>query len=454
MRMKKIILAVVILFSLLFSINVKAVTKENPDEALNLIEGAKAGILIEQSSKEILFQKEMDRRLSPASMTKIMTLLLIYEAMENNQFNLDTMLTTSETAASMGGSQVYLKVGEKISVDEALKCVCVVSANDCAVLLAEEVSGSEEYFVRKMNEKAKSLGCNNTNFSDCTGLTSQNHYTSAYDLAIISAELLTKYPEVIKYTTIKEDYIRKDTSSPFWLVNTNKMIGRVEGLNGLKTGYTSFSGYCITLSMSKDDMNLISVVFGYDSFAKRNSESLELLKYGFSEGIKTTIQDTISVGKSAIGLITGKFDNINQMQQAIKAGGLIDGISSLLDIAISNGSKNGIFNFSTANNLIKGKDILLDSVQKNIEKTFSKQLESVENLQSHIDNWKNYFEKKDFDNMQKEFELINKDLEILVPMENTINKARVVQNLHTLIKNRDQDFNLSKEEMELCEKLV
>lgn len=282
MRMKKIILAVVILFSLLFSINVKAVTKENPDEALNLIEGAKAGILIEQSSKEILFQKEMDRRLSPASMTKIMTLLLIYEAMENNQFNLDTMLTTSETAASMGGSQVYLKVGEKISVDEALKCVCVVSANDCAVLLAEEVSGSEEYFVRKMNEKAKSLGCNNTNFSDCTGLTSQNHYTSAYDLAIISAELLTKYPEVIKYTTIKEDYIRKDTSSPFWLVNTNKMIGRVEGLNGLKTGYTSFSGYCITLSMSKDDMNLISVVFGYDSFTKRNSESLELLKYGFS----------------------------------------------------------------------------------------------------------------------------------------------------------------------------
>lgn len=282
MRMKKIILAVVILFSLLFSINVKAVTKENPDEALNLIEGAKAGILIEQSSKEILFQKEMDRRLSPASMTKIMTLLLIYEAMENNQFNLDTMLTTSETAASMGGSQVYLKVGEKISVDEALKCVCVVSANDCAVLLAEEVSGSEEYFVRKMNEKAKSLGCNNTNFSDCTGLTSQNHYTSAYDLAIISAELLTKYPEVIKYTTIKEDYIRKDTSSPFWLVNTNKMIGRVEGLNGLKTGYTSFSGYCITLSMSKDDMNLISVVFGYDSSTKRNSESLELLKYGFS----------------------------------------------------------------------------------------------------------------------------------------------------------------------------
>lgn len=282
MRMKKIILAVVILFSLLFSINIKAVTEENPDEALNLIEGAKAGILIEQSSKEILYQKEMDRRLSPASMTKIMTLLLIYEAMENNQFNLDTMLTTSETAASMGGSQVYLKVGEKISVDEALKCVCVASANDCAVLLAEEVSGSEEYFVRKMNEKAKSLGCNNTNFSDCTGLTSQNHYTSAYDLAIISAELLTKYPEVIKYTTIKEDYIRKDTSSPFWLVNTNKMIGRVEGLNGLKTGYTSFSGYCITLSMSKDDMNLISVVFGYDSATKRNSESLELLKYGFS----------------------------------------------------------------------------------------------------------------------------------------------------------------------------
>ena len=179
-----------------------------------------------------------------------------------------------------------------------------------------------------------------------------------------------------------------------------------------------------------------------------------LLKYGFSEGIKTTIQDTISVGKSAIGLITGNFDNINQMQQAIKAGGLIDGISSLLDIAISNGSKNGIFNFSTANNLIKGKDILLDSVQKNIEKTFSKQLESVENLQSHIDNWKNYFENKDFEGMEREYEKIREKLKELLPIENTIKEARVIENLHTLIKNNGQDFNLTEEQKELATMLT
>lgn len=293
--MKKIISILFLLFILstvrFFTVH----AEEQVDMPGNLIQGAVSGILIEQSTGEILYKKEIDKRLSPASMTKIMTLLLIYEAMESQAFTKDTILTTSETASGMGGSQVYLKVGEKISVDEALKCVCIASANDCAVLLAEEVAGSEDYFVRKMNEKAKELGCKNTNFSDCTGLTSKDHYTSAYDMALMAKELLTKYPDVLTYTTIKEDYIRKDTSSPFWLVNTNKMIGRVEGLNGLKTGYTSFSGYCITLSMQKEGMNLISVVFGYDKATTRNAESLELLKYGFSTYKLETIlkKDTI-----------------------------------------------------------------------------------------------------------------------------------------------------------------
>lgn len=271
---------ILFLFTVFTGITVHATETQNSDG--NLIKGAVSGILVEQSTGEILYRKDIDKRLSPASMTKIMTLLLIYEAMENGAFTKDTMLTTSEYAAGMGGSQVYLKVGEKISVDEALKCICIASANDCAVLMAEEIAGSEEQFVRKMNERATELGCKNTNFSDCTGLTSQNHYTSAYDMSLMAKELLIKHPDVTNYTTLKEDYIRKDTSSPFWLVNTNKMIGRVEGLNGLKTGYTSFSGYCITLSMQKDDMKLISVVFGYDKATTRNAESLELLKYGFS----------------------------------------------------------------------------------------------------------------------------------------------------------------------------
>lgn len=284
--MKKII-SILFAFMLFCGVGIKAtaVNEDDPQsesEQINLIPGAKSGILIEQSTGKILYEKEMDRRLSPASMTKIMTLLLIYEAMDNQMFDEETIITASDNASSISGSKVYLKAGEKMSVSEALKCICISSANDCAVAMAEEVAGSEEHFVRQMNSRAESLGCKNTNFSDCTGLSSQNHYTSAYDLAIISKELLNKFPEVTKYTTLKEDYIRKDTSSPFWLVNTNKMIGRVEGLTGLKTGYTSFSGYCLTSSMTKDNMSLISVVFGYDKSITRNAESLGLLKYGYA----------------------------------------------------------------------------------------------------------------------------------------------------------------------------
>lgn len=275
--MKKRLFAFIMIFffSIFNIVDVKA-------NEISLISGAKSGILIEQSTKEILYEKNKDEKLSPASMTKIMTMILIYEAMENNQFNKNTILTASKTASEMGGSQIYLKVEEKISVDEALKSLAIVSANDCAVLLAEEVAGSEKAFVSKMNQKAKELGCDNTNFNDCTGLSEDNHYTSAYDMSLMASYLLNNYPDVLNYTNIKEDYIRNNTDNPFWLVNTNKLIGRVEGINGLKTGYTSFSGYCITLSMNQNNMNLISVVFGYDSALKRNSESLELLKYGFS----------------------------------------------------------------------------------------------------------------------------------------------------------------------------
>lgn len=249
---------------------------------LVLIEGAKSGILIEANTREILYEKNKDEKLSPASMTKIMTLLLVYEAIDHEIINKNTKLITSDYAASMGGSQVFLKVGEEISVDEAIKCVCIASANDCAVLLAEKVCGTEKQFVSKMNTKAKELGCQNSNFTDCTGLNENDHYTTSYDMSLIALELVSKYPDVLNYTNIKEHYIRKDTETPFWLVNTNKLIGRVEGLNGLKTGYTSFSGYCITLHMTEQNMSLISVVMGYDNALKRNTESLELLKYGFS----------------------------------------------------------------------------------------------------------------------------------------------------------------------------
>ena len=248
----------------------------------NLIPNSQAGILIEKETGKILFDKDMNHRLAPASMTKIMTLLLVYEALENNTLTKDKVLTVDEYSASIGGSQVYLKVGEEITVDEALKCVCIASANDCATLLGINIAGTNEEFVNKMNEKALKLGLKNTHFSDSTGLSNKNHYSSAYDMSIIARELVINYPDIFTYTSLKEDYIRKNTDSPFWLVNTNKLVGRVDGIDGLKTGYCSFSGYNITLHMTQNGMSLISVVFGYKDSKTRNSESLDLLRYGFS----------------------------------------------------------------------------------------------------------------------------------------------------------------------------
>ena len=301
--MKKIISIILLLTIFIFGLNIEANASEeqvvneteNVDTTINLIPNSQAGILIEKETGKILYEKDMNHRLAPASMTKIMTLLLVYEALDENILTKDQELTVDEYSASIGGSQVYLKVGEKITGDEALKCVCIASANDCASLLGVNISGSIEAFITKMNEKAKMLGLKNTLFSDCTGLSSKDHYSSAYDMAIISRELTLKHPDVFNYTSIKEDYIRKDTDSPFWLVNTNKLIGRVDGVNGLKTGYCSFSGYNITLHMTQNGMSLISVVFGYKDSKTRNSESLALLRYGFNNyELKTLIKkDTI-----------------------------------------------------------------------------------------------------------------------------------------------------------------
>lgn len=288
-KMKKMIfiLLVASLFGL-FSVkgNVVHATNQSDETAteknLNLCEGSTAAILIETSTSKILYQKEKDRRLPPASMTKIMTLLLIYEALEAKQITKSTMLTIGEEPTKVEGSKAFLSVGDEINVDELLKCICIASANDAAIAMAIALAGSEEAFVEKMNAKINDLGLKNTHFSDCTGLTSKNHYTSAYDLSVISNELITKFPDVLHYTNLKEDYIRKDSSKPFWLVNTNKMIGRVKNLDGLKTGYTSFSKYCITLHMKQEDMGLITVVFGYDKPTTRNAESLELLRWGYA----------------------------------------------------------------------------------------------------------------------------------------------------------------------------
>lgn len=288
--MKKMILALAIFLSFgVFFIKGNALEAPQEDVAVDtntqtpdLCGGSTAAILLETSTGKVLFQKEKDRRLPPASMTKIMTLLLIYEALENKQITKSTMLVIGEEPTKVEGSKAFLSIGDEINVDELLKCICIASANDAAIAMAMHLAGSEEAFVEKMNAKVQELGLRNTHFSDCTGLSSRNHYTSAYDLAMISNHLIHHYPDVLNYTNLQEDYIRKDTAKPFWLVNTNKMIGRVKNLDGLKTGYTSFSKYCITLHMKQENMGLITVVFGYDKPTTRNAESLELLRWGYA----------------------------------------------------------------------------------------------------------------------------------------------------------------------------
>ncbi len=263
-------------------IQTSAQEETQPTEERTFCPGSTAAILYETKTNQILYDKEKDRRLPPASMTKIMTLLLIYEALDSKQITKDTKLTITEEPTKVEGSKAFLSIGDEITVDELLKCICIASANDAAIAMALHLAGSEAEFVKKMNDKVAALGLKNTHFNDCTGLSSKNHYTSAYDLAVIADELIDRYPDVLNYTNIKEDYIRKDTEKPFWLVNTNKMIGRVKYLDGLKTGYTSFSKYCITLHMKQDNMSLVSVVFGYEKPTTRNAESLELLRYGFA----------------------------------------------------------------------------------------------------------------------------------------------------------------------------
>ncbi len=226
--MKKFILVSFILCILSFT---------NSTQAYEFASNAKGAILIEEETGEVLYAKNEHDRLIPASMTKIMSLILVCEQIDNKNINLEQEVTISSYASSMGGSQVYLKEGEVITVSDLIKCVTIVSANDACVALAELTYGSEERFVSEMNKKAEVLGLENTLFQDTTGLTDKDHYSSAYDMSIMSKHLLNNYKDfILTYTSTYDDYIRKDTDNPFWLVTTNKLVKHVEGYDGLKTG--------------------------------------------------------------------------------------------------------------------------------------------------------------------------------------------------------------------------
>lgn len=244
---------------------------------LNLESGG--AVLIEQTTGQVLYDHNMHEKLRPASVTKVMSILLIMEAVDSGQITLQDKVPCSENAAGMGGSQIWLEVGEELTVDEMLKAICVVSANDCTVAMAEYLCGSEEAFVSKMNERAKELGMNDTTFKNCHGIDEDGHLTSAYDIALMSRELLNNHPTILNYTTIWMDTLRDGESE---LVNTNKLIRNYKGATGLKTGSTSVALYNLSASATRDGMSLIAVILKAPTTKIRFSEAQKLLDYGFN----------------------------------------------------------------------------------------------------------------------------------------------------------------------------
>ena len=269
-------------------LNPVCIWAEETDESVEsqtLVE-APSAVLMEAQTGTIIFQKDMDTRRSPASVTKIMTLILIFDAIENGALKLADSVTTSAYAKSMGGSQVFLEEGETQSVETMIKCIVIASGNDASVAMAEHIAGSEQEFVRQMNAKAKELGMENTNFEDCCGLTdSPSHYTTARDIAVMSRELITKYPQVLEYSSIWMEDIVHETrkgSSKFTLANTNKLLRSFEGCVGLKTGSTSVAKYCLSAVAKRDGITLISVVMAAPNYKIRFKDAASMLNYGFS----------------------------------------------------------------------------------------------------------------------------------------------------------------------------
>ena len=252
-------------------------TTPKEDNSLKLESGA--AILIDQSSGNVLYAHNVHEPLRPASVTKVMSLLLIMEALDNGQISLEDQVPCSETASSMGGSQIWLDTTETLSVHDMLKSICVVSANDCTVAMAEYIAGSEESFVQRMNAKAKELGMNDTTFKNCHGIDEDGHITSAYDIALMSRELLENHPTIKNYTTIWMDSIRNGKSE---LVNTNKLIRNYKGATGLKTGSTSLALYNLSASATRDNLSLIAVIMKAPSTKVRFAEATKLLDYGFA----------------------------------------------------------------------------------------------------------------------------------------------------------------------------
>lgn len=267
----------VVAFILILVLLIPGVTFAEDDPTPN----AGSSILMEVSTKTILYEKNKDSQVAVASLTKMMAQILILEAIESGNLTWDEQVTASSNAAGYGGTQIYLQPGEMMSVRDLMKGITMASANDATVVLAERIAGSEEAFVKMMNEKAQKLGLKNTNFMNPTGLDEDNHYSSAYDMALIAIELL-KHDEILEFSSVYEDYLRTDTPNKFWLVNTNKLVRFYDGADGLKTGFTDNAGYTMAVTAKRNDMRLIAIVLGEAVSKVRNQETTSLLDYGFN----------------------------------------------------------------------------------------------------------------------------------------------------------------------------
>ncbi len=276
--------------------------------AVELNVAGKSALLMDVATGTVLYENNAHEALAPASVTKVMTMLLIMEAIDSGKIAWEDMVTTSEAAAAKGGSQIYLKVGETMTVADMVKSIAVSSANDCACAMAEHIAGSESAFVDKMNEKAKALGMENTHFVNCTGLdddpAAAQHRTSAYDIALMSRALLKDHPDIKKYTTIWMDTVR---GGAFGLSNTNKLVRFYNGATGLKTGFTSGAGYCLSASAQRDGMELIAVVMGAETSQDRFAACKSMLDYGFANF--AVVRPQLS-GELPVPVVLGKMDTV------------------------------------------------------------------------------------------------------------------------------------------------
>lgn len=357
--MKKIMLFILLLFPIFV-------------KAEDLTPNAESGILIEYSTGKILYSKKIDEKLAPASMTKIMTLLLIMEAVEEGKINLDDNISISSNASSMGGSQVFLDPNTEMKAEELIKSIAIASANDSAVAMAEAISGTTANFVSRMNSRAKELGCKNTNFKNVHGLDEEGHYSTAYDMSLIARELL-KHEQILKYTSTYEAYLNKPNGTSTWMVNTNKLIKYYTGLDGLKTGFTKTAGYCLTSTAKRNDMRLISVVMKEPSSQVRNSETISLLNYGFSNyKIKTILKKDQKLGTIEVQNGKKELADITILEDATNLESINDNkeysfniVTDKVKAPLKKGDKVGTLELTEQGTIIKRLNI---TVKENIPK--------------------------------------------------------------------------------------